>query len=62
MMTTPMVRRGQQVRPGTELGIQGDSGLSWGSHLHFEVDRDAWNTLRSVDPSPFLPTWISRTP
>lgn len=62
MLTAPQVRRGQEVRPGTELGQQGDSGLSWGSHLHFEVDRDAWNTLRSVDPGPFLPPSISRTP
>ena len=62
LLTRPLVTRGQEVQPGTELGLQGDSGLSWGSHLHLEVDRDAWNTLRSVDPSPFLPSWISRTP
>jgi murein DD-endopeptidase MepM/ murein hydrolase activator NlpD len=61
MLTTPLVIRGQQVEPGTPLGQQGDSGLSWGSHLHFEVDRDAWNTLRSIDPSVLLPPWISRT-
>jgi murein DD-endopeptidase MepM/ murein hydrolase activator NlpD len=61
MLTTPQVRRGQEVQPGTDLGLQGDSGLSWGSHLHFEVDRDAWSTLRSVDPSPLLPPSISRT-
>jgi murein DD-endopeptidase MepM/ murein hydrolase activator NlpD len=61
LLTTPLVGRGQQVQPGTPLGQQGDSGLSWGSHLHFEVDRDAWNTLRSIDPSVLLPSWISRT-
>jgi murein DD-endopeptidase MepM/ murein hydrolase activator NlpD len=61
MLTTPLVAKGQQVQPGTPLGQQGDSGLSWGSHLHFEVDRDAWRTLDSVDPSPFLATSISRT-
>ena len=62
MLTTPLVTRGQQVEAGTPLGQQGDSGLSWGSHLHFEVDRDSWNTLRSIDPSVFLPASISRTP
>jgi hypothetical protein len=61
MLVAPLVGRGQQVQPGTPLGRQGDSGLSWGSHLHFEVDRDAWNTLRSIDPSPLLSPSISRT-
>jgi murein DD-endopeptidase MepM/ murein hydrolase activator NlpD len=56
-----VVNKDQQVQPGTQLGRQGDTGLSWGSHLHLEVDRDAWQTLRSVDPSPFLPPSISRT-
>jgi murein DD-endopeptidase MepM/ murein hydrolase activator NlpD len=61
MLTAPAVRAGEEVQPGTMLGLQGDSGLSWGSHLHFEVDRDAWQTVRSVDPGPFLAASISRT-
>jgi hypothetical protein len=61
MLTTPLVSRGQQVQPGAALGQQGDSGLSWGSHLHLEIDRDSWNTLHSIDPSVLLPSWISRT-
>ena len=61
MLTTPLVSRGQQVQLGTPLGQQGDSGLSWGSHLHLEVDRDSWNTLRSIDPSVLLPPSIART-
>jgi hypothetical protein len=61
MLTTPLVAKGQQVQPGTPLGQQGDSGLSWGSHLHLEVDRDAWSTLRSIDPTVLLPASISRT-
>ncbi len=61
MLGTPAVRARERVQPGTELGLQGDSGLSWGSHLHLEVDRDAWQTLRSVDPDPFLAASISRT-
>jgi murein DD-endopeptidase MepM/ murein hydrolase activator NlpD len=61
MLTTPLVGRGQQVQPGTALGQQGDSGLSWGSHLHFEVDRDSWRTLNSIDPSVLLAPSISRT-
>jgi murein DD-endopeptidase MepM/ murein hydrolase activator NlpD len=60
LLIAPLVGPGQEIQPGTQLGQQGDSGLSWGSHLHFEVDRDAWNTLRSIDPSPFLPPGISR--
>jgi hypothetical protein len=61
MLTTPLVGRGLQVKPGMPLGQQGDSGLSWGSHLHLEVDRDSWNTLRSIDPGVLLPPSISRT-
>ncbi len=61
LVTTPLVGGGERVQPGTQLGLQGDSGLSWGSHLHFEVDRDQLNTLRSIDPTSFLPPWISPT-
>jgi len=62
MRDAPLVHNGDQVQPGTQLGVQGDTGLSWGSHLHFEVDRDSWQTLKSIDPSPFLSPTISRTP
>lgn len=62
LLTAPRVRRGEEVRAGSELGLQGDTGLSWGSHLHLEIDRDAWDTLRSVDPGPLLPPWISQVP
>ncbi len=61
LLSTPMVSKGARVQPGTQLGLQGDSGLSWGSHLHFEVDRDQLSTLRSIDPISFLPSWISPT-
>lgn len=61
MVEAPRVRGGQQVQPGIELGREGDSGLSWGAHLHFEVDRDGWQTARAIDPSPFLSPTISRS-
>ena len=28
---------------------------------HTGITRNPWDTLRSIDPGPFLPPWISRT-
>ncbi len=45
-----MVKAGQQVDAGTTLGLVGDTGHSYGSHLHLEIHLDG-NTL---DPITFL--------
>ncbi|KQO60296.1 M23 family metallopeptidase [Curtobacterium sp. Leaf261] len=44
------VRTGQQVQAGTRLGAVGSTGVSTGSHLHFEVIIDG----RAIDPVPWL--------
>lgn len=43
---------GQKVTVGTELGIMGDTGYSFGKHTHFEI-RKADNRTR-IDPTAFL--------
>ncbi|MFF0175480.1 FG-GAP-like repeat-containing protein [Micromonospora profundi] len=40
MLQSPMVRVGQQVRIGQQLGKVGSTGSSSGPHLHFEQTRD----------------------
>ena len=46
-----LVKVGQQVKVGDHLGIEGNTGYSFGSHCHFEVRDRAGN---SIDPAPFL--------
>lgn len=43
---------GQAVKVGDPLGIEGNTGYSFGSHCHFEV-RPA-GTSSGVDPTPYL--------
>jgi len=41
---------GQQVAAGVPLGAEGNTGKSFGCHLHFEVRKSG----SSVDPEPFM--------
>lgn len=50
-MDKRLVRNGQRVKVGDHLGIEGNTGYSFGTHCHFEV-RD--KNGKSVDPSTFL--------
>jgi len=53
------VRAGQRVRTGQRIGEVGNTGRSFGAHLHFEVWRGGWFASRGrpVDPLPLLRAW-----
>jgi murein DD-endopeptidase MepM/ murein hydrolase activator NlpD len=36
-MSTVLVSKGQQVKPGDVLGLEGDTGWAFGVHLHFMI-------------------------
>ncbi|MEW1705948.1 peptidoglycan DD-metalloendopeptidase family protein [Microbacterium sp. NPDC089190] len=50
MATPPIVSTGQTVSKGTLLGPVGNTGNSFGDHLHFEVHLDG----EPVDPEPWM--------
>lgn len=50
-MSKRLVKKGQYVNAGDVIGIEGNTGYSFGSHCHFEV-RDSSGT--SVNPAPYL--------
>ncbi|KEK24202.1 SH3 domain-containing protein [Bacillus gaemokensis] len=50
------VKAGDQVQAGQLLGHMGDTGHSYGQHLHFELHNGEWNfeKTNAVDPLPYL--------
>lgn len=48
---TLAVANGQRVAKGQRLGFMGNSGNSYGAHLHFEVRNES---DQRIDPTPFL--------
>ncbi len=49
-MNKRLVAKGQRVKAGDVVGIEGNTGFSFGSHVHFEVRRNG----TSIDPTPLL--------
>lgn len=49
-LDTVEVKKGQQVAKGQVLGTMGNTGHSFGAHLHFEVRKDN----ERIDPTPYL--------
>ncbi len=54
-LSKALIRQGQHVRRGDVIAFSGNSGLSTGPHLHYEVRKD--NVV--VNPSAFLPEGLS---
>jgi murein DD-endopeptidase MepM/ murein hydrolase activator NlpD len=53
-----VVREGQRVRTGQLLGEVGNTGRSFGAHLHFEVWVGGWYAGgHPIDPLPLLRRW-----
>jgi murein DD-endopeptidase MepM/ murein hydrolase activator NlpD len=52
------VREGQRVRTGQWIGSVGNTGASFGAHLHFEIWKGAWwGGGEPIDPFPSLRRW-----
>ncbi|MBP3950002.1 murein hydrolase activator EnvC family protein [Bacillus suaedae] len=51
------VSTGQRVSQGERIGLMGNTGQSFGAHLHFEVHEGGWNGAKSnaVDPLKYIP-------
>lgn len=47
---------GQDVQQGQSIGKMGNTGRSFGSHLHFEIHKGEWNGGRTnaVDPTQYI--------
>lgn len=48
--STTHVAVGDHVDAGTQVGLMGDAGNSFGCHLHYEVVVDGTR----IDPEPFM--------
>ena len=55
-METRHVSEGQSVSKGQQIGIMGNTGQSFGQHLHFEIHKGPWNASKSnaVNPADYL--------
>ena len=56
-----LVTAGQVIEKGAVVGVEGQTGYSFGSHLHFEVRRKSDNV--SIDPMQYLiglETWENK--
>jgi murein DD-endopeptidase MepM/ murein hydrolase activator NlpD len=55
MVQRPMVKVGQEVTAGDQLGLVGTSGNSSGPHLHFEVHlNDDRSSAGAISPVQFM--------
>jgi peptidoglycan hydrolase CwlO-like protein len=50
------VSTGQVISKGSKIGYMGNTGHSFGQHLHFELHKGEWNSSKSnaVDPQKYI--------
>lgn len=55
-LSTRSVSTGQRVKQGQFLGYMGNTGRSYGQHLHFEIHKGLWNGAKSnaVNPAQYI--------
>ncbi|MBE3571247.1 MAG: peptidoglycan DD-metalloendopeptidase family protein [Bacillales bacterium] len=55
-MQSRSVGTGAVVSKGQQIGVMGNTGYSFGQHLHFEIHKGPWNAAKSnaVDPLGYL--------
>lgn len=51
-----LFKQGDKVEQGQIIGLMGNTGHSYGQHLHFEIHKGRWNINKSnaVDPFPLI--------
>jgi murein DD-endopeptidase MepM/ murein hydrolase activator NlpD len=53
-----LVGKGDRVAAGQRLASVGNTGRSFGAHLHFEIWDGPWYAGgHAIDPLPFLKAW-----
>lgn len=55
-MSTRMAGSGAVVSKGQRIGTMGNTGDSYGQHLHFELHKGSWNAAKSnaVNPLAYM--------
>lgn len=55
-----LVKKGQSVKAGQQIGVQGNTGNSYGVHLHYEVYKNGTR----INPEPYIenPVYKSSAP
>ncbi|MCM3704347.1 MULTISPECIES: murein hydrolase activator EnvC family protein [Cytobacillus] len=56
-MSSRIVGSGQTVSKGQQIGVMGNTGQSYGQHLHFELHRGSWNAgkTNAINPIGIVP-------
>ena len=58
----PGIKDGVEVEEGQALGIMGNTGLSFGKHLHFEIRTKPDTTGKSINPEEVANAYVKKKP